>query len=798
MRRIKGTYILIPLFCTLLCIGCDNEDTTLMPTQPIGFSTSVDDSNTRADSDTDAATRAEATTANLTEIGVFAYNTGSSDFDPSASSANLMNNQSVKKENGTWTYSPVKFWPANPNDKVSFFAYAPHTANVPAGDQIRIDRPTPRKSGSPIIRYNTGLGELDLLLSTGVMNCTNNHGPVQFTMKHALTKVILKVKVESGASKLITTVGIDCAKVAYLRIDDANTGIILDKYENTNTSTCYATVNQTADGTAKTMKELFLTPKHIPDAKVKLEYVKEGTTTTTIEATLPNADDWAPGKAIGYTLTLRENQTLDITVEADMAWEKQEKPEPTDGQYTHIIKTAEDLAEFRDDVNFNNKRRAKAIQMADIDLQDLTKSSLYPTDAKDWLPIGLTIDNGFRGVYNGNGYAIRNLKINGLRTDHNYTYADAYGLFGYITSEARLVGIHLRDVDITFDDRSQKSIINVGALVGTVNGTGTETHITACSATGKIGRVTCFPNYNDTSTPPFATGGLIGSSTGNILISFCHAGVNIGENGIFNRQMDTYGHNACSVGGFIGYISTAQVRGCNIVACQASGNIKLGDFNPGMTHIINVGGFLGSNKSAFPPNICGNYSSGNIAISFLTGFISSATPRVLSAGGFAGVLDAIICSSCYSSTSLALTHPSAINGSPIGDFYFGGFAGTNTSQDSYIKYNYGDGQTLPKPSDFAGQTTIYSNGFAPINPYRPASDCYSYTTLAGKTVQEVITPDNPVGSRYEFWFIDYDPSTHSYFLNNRSGYWTSDKGWKQTPADPMRPEINYDLLNITP
>ncbi|RHJ47446.1 hypothetical protein DW121_15460, partial [Bacteroides sp. AM10-21B] len=43
-----------------------------MPTQPIGFSTSVDDSNT------DAATRAEATTANLTEIGVFAYNTGTS------------------------------------------------------------------------------------------------------------------------------------------------------------------------------------------------------------------------------------------------------------------------------------------------------------------------------------------------------------------------------------------------------------------------------------------------------------------------------------------------------------------------------------------------------------------------------------------------------------------------------------------------------------------------------------------------------------------------------------------------
>ena len=65
-RRMKGAYILIPLLCTL-CTGCDSEDESLMSTREIGFSTTV------ASSEAEPGTRAEATTDNLTEMGVFAY-----------------------------------------------------------------------------------------------------------------------------------------------------------------------------------------------------------------------------------------------------------------------------------------------------------------------------------------------------------------------------------------------------------------------------------------------------------------------------------------------------------------------------------------------------------------------------------------------------------------------------------------------------------------------------------------------------------------------------------------------------
>ena len=34
--------------------------------------------------------------------------------------------ETLNSNTGGWTYSPVKYWPNNKNDKISFFAYAPY------------------------------------------------------------------------------------------------------------------------------------------------------------------------------------------------------------------------------------------------------------------------------------------------------------------------------------------------------------------------------------------------------------------------------------------------------------------------------------------------------------------------------------------------------------------------------------------------------------------------------------------------------------------------------------------------
>lgn len=778
MRRIKGTYILIPLFCTLLCtllcIGCDNEDTTLMPTQPIGFSTSVDDSDTHAD------TRAEATTANLTEIGVHAYFTGTSDYAPNAFTPNFLYNQSVKKVNGTWTYDPVKYWPANPNDKVSFFAYAPHSATTTGNtkDKITVFPSTSKKN--LLIGYSEPSGELDLLLSLGELNRTNNQGPVQFTMKHAMAKVIFKVKVEGGASKTITGVSTQSGKFVQFTVNDSNTEIQASAMTN-NKVTCEATnLNITAGSTATTVKEFFLPPQHMGDTQVSLTYL-DGSTPKTIEATLPNPidNDWTPGKAIGYTFTIKDNQIISIAVDADMAWDAQEKPKPKYEGYDYVIATFSDLLKFSSDVkNGNTTSATKAIQIADIDLSSYT----------DWIPIGPTSSTPFQGEYHGNGYAIKNLTVRGSYIGKD---SDVAGFFGY-TRGAFLTGIHLQNANVTITGTyNSYSPRCVGTLLGEADG---QTQITSCSATGKIGTVAC--RYDDTKIS--ATGGLIGSGATSF-ISFCYANVNIGEDGIYTPTLHSGGHYSFVVGGFIGnMLTTSYPPGCNIAACRSLGNITLKNINPVYTHTINVGGFIGSDTPSGTSNIGGSYSTGNITISFDNYFPNGdGSSRTLNAGGFIGVANSIkYFLSCYSHTSIALTYEAAKNSNvSIGDFYLAGFAG-NVGSNCRPQNCYGKGLEIPSSTVFP---KIHSNEFSPnANTF---IDCYSNSSLisAGKTVQDIMVPGTRINLPYQFRIIEYDPSTNSYITNSgKQTGWDSERGWKKAPFDTANPEINYDILNITP
>ena len=50
--------------------------------------------------------------------------------------ANFMNNTKVTYDENlqAWTYSPIKYWPNNVNDKVSFFAYAPYNKDYKMGE----------------------------------------------------------------------------------------------------------------------------------------------------------------------------------------------------------------------------------------------------------------------------------------------------------------------------------------------------------------------------------------------------------------------------------------------------------------------------------------------------------------------------------------------------------------------------------------------------------------------------------------------------------------------------------------
>ena len=104
-------------------------------------------------------------------FGVFGYYTDLNEYDQ-ISSPNFMYNQKVEYSGGSWTYEPVKYWPneygskaqSDDVDKVTFFAYAPYTANTPATgkvaeDQVGITGFTRNSTaGDPYVKY---VGSLD-------------------------------------------------------------------------------------------------------------------------------------------------------------------------------------------------------------------------------------------------------------------------------------------------------------------------------------------------------------------------------------------------------------------------------------------------------------------------------------------------------------------------------------------------------------------------------------------------------------------------------------------------------------
>lgn len=143
----------------------------------------------------DAQTRAsvfETADMQTAGFGVYAYYTAQSTWADytSKNTPNFMNNTKVTWNSGTskWEYTPVKYWPNNPNDKVSFFAYAPWQENTASSN----------------ITLNTGAASLDFKVPNDVTQQTDltwsssEHmdetkqsisGQVEFLFRHALARI---------------------------------------------------------------------------------------------------------------------------------------------------------------------------------------------------------------------------------------------------------------------------------------------------------------------------------------------------------------------------------------------------------------------------------------------------------------------------------------------------------------------------------------------------------------------------------------------------------------------------------
>ena len=110
-----------------------DPDPTPQPTPepepvPIGFRVDLSDVVAGTRSVGDGEYKIDNNKLRTDGFGVFCWYTGAADFDkPKLSENMLMRNQKVEFVGTQWTYSPSKYWPLDPSEKLTFRAYAPYT-----------------------------------------------------------------------------------------------------------------------------------------------------------------------------------------------------------------------------------------------------------------------------------------------------------------------------------------------------------------------------------------------------------------------------------------------------------------------------------------------------------------------------------------------------------------------------------------------------------------------------------------------------------------------------------------------
>ncbi len=215
MKSLIRTYLLIA--AALLLAACSSDDNALSPRAgadsdvPLRFS--VPAARAVWPDDSTQVTPTRATTGpmdntTLKNFGVFAWTNDKSPY-------NFMNNQLVSGAvGGTWTYSPVKFWPADDTVTISLLAYAPYDDTQKKTDTGTTISYTLASSLTDLLAQDED-DIVDLLWGTNSSGLpytgTNTiskqavDGEVKLYFHHALSKLSIKFKNSSGSAITVTS-----------------------------------------------------------------------------------------------------------------------------------------------------------------------------------------------------------------------------------------------------------------------------------------------------------------------------------------------------------------------------------------------------------------------------------------------------------------------------------------------------------------------------------------------------------------------------------------------------------------
>ena len=225
MRRMLFAIIASALLAGVVSCGkdecCPSDRIPDGGSSAIGFGVYSSVPQTRASALTESDVKASG-------IGLFAYNQGQQSVEQYSSEVctpDFIYNQKLEwdETSSNWTYSPVKYWPAESGSRLTFYAYAPWNSDLHLDGHTAWPQ-SPYGTGEPeltsdgtalVLRYDR-LGPciryrvpddpadgVDLMWGALTASSACPHdlvrqsidGNVCFTMKHALSKLTLDVRV---------------------------------------------------------------------------------------------------------------------------------------------------------------------------------------------------------------------------------------------------------------------------------------------------------------------------------------------------------------------------------------------------------------------------------------------------------------------------------------------------------------------------------------------------------------------------------------------------------------------------
>ena len=344
------------------------------------------------------------------------------------------------------------------------------------------------------------------------------------------------------------------------------------------------------------------------------------------------------------------------------------------------------------------------------DLQKISMNGKYVlvndivmNSSLSWKPLG-TEEAPFTGIFDGNGFVIKNLKI---------TKAQKYmGLFGY--SSGTIMNLVMENVAI---DLTYPGLSYTGALIGYMAGG----EVSNCSVTGSLKVLT---SGYDTGYDCYV-GGLIGYATGTVNASFSLA--NVSSGGTNNTATYFYGNGYA--GGLIGIANA-----CTINGCYARGTVTVSSGKDGT-----VGGLIAtvldnsslskcyfdgeviaysSRNESTAGGLIGTMSSSTVEQCTVTGRVK-VTGKFTTCGGLIGGFSKGTVSNCYTIVNVE------------GGGSTGGLVGS-VGTDGRIVNCYATGNVSGSAS-----YTSYAGGLVGVMSGREIINCYAtgavsaYTTYSG-------------------------------------------------------------------